>query len=1078
MSRSPRSVFRRVSPLVLVVVAGAPLGGTAAVWAQTEGAGGSEQVDAATKALMAAHGFFERAMYREAAEEYVRFMEAHPKHEEATAARYGLALSRYYLGEYDAVAEALPAVIQDKAFARRAEALAVLAHSQMMLGQAEQAVATYDRLLKESPDADGAAGARVNRVQALATLGRYNDAEVGAEAFLKSDAAGKDAALEAAALYWAGLSRMQTGDAEAAAAHLSKLLEKYPSSPMRVDALLLWGQALEATGDLKAAAARYDEMLKAAPKERRGEALFLRGVVAIKAGDYQAGVEPLRQLLKEHPDFQSATLARVDLAIALDSTGETKEARELLTSVVKADAGEGEAAGPRDFARYWLSRIDVREGRYEEARQTLGEMLDQKEIGSPGRETVLYDYAAATGYAGDDKAAAEAWADYRRKYPESPRSGDASYLQALSLHRLGQHEEARKLAAEVANGTGYFADAARQLVAESMFQQGQYAEAGELFAKLAASIDPVNADLMAISPRHLQLRAGEAALYSGDAELAAKRLDPVTGDAAAMKEAKLREALFLHGDALLQTERFKESASLLSRYVEAVKGDEAATERREEAAYKLALAHLRAGDDAAAVKGFDGVAKGDAASPWAQRAMLEAGQLHYAAGDLDAAKAPLDRLIAAKEAPDPLTIPAAYYRAWVDSQRKDAKAAAERFLKLAKDHPEHELAGDALYQGAVALRAAGAGEASASASAWRQYLERFPKGEHAPAARAAIGSALLAGGDPKAAAATLSELAKDDKTRSAAVLYDLAWALRGSEQMDAAVAAYRDLLKSYPEAGVASPARAELGELLYGREQYEEAAKLMQAALDTKGEAAGLDDSARAATQYRLGWALLKSDQPEPAAEAWSAFAKAYPANELTPSALYQAGVASLQAKRLDAAEQAWAKLVADHAKSDLAPQAMQRLGEVRAQRGDWKGSAAAYQKALEGEPEGEDAARAHFGLGWAMENTQQYDEARKHYAAVTDATNTQLAARAQFQTGETYFKQAQWEPAARELVKTALVYGYPEWSARALYEAGQAYEQLKRPDDAKRQYREVVDKYQDHAVAKLAADRLKAMGG
>ena len=48
------------------------------------------------------------------------------------------------------------------------------------------------------------------------------------------------------------------------------------------------------------------------------------------------------------------------------------------------------------------------------------------------------------------------------------------------------------------------------------------------------------------------------------------------------------------------------------------------------------------------------------------------------------------------------------------------------------------------------------------------------------------------------------------------------------------------------------------------------------------------------------------------------------------------------------------------------------------------------------------------------------------------------------FQTGETYFAQKQFElAAARELLKVDILYSVPQWSARALYEAGRAFEEL-----------------------------------
>jgi TolA-binding protein len=55
-------------------------------------------------------------------------------------------------------------------------------------------------------------------------------------------------------------------------------------------------------------------------------------------------------------------------------------------------------------------------------------------------------------------------------------------------------------------------------------------------------------------------------------------------------------------------------------------------------------------------------------------------------------------------------------------------------------------------------------------------------------------------------------------------------------------------------------------------------------------------------------------------------------------------------------------------------------------------------------------------------------------------------------------------------------VYAYPKWSARALFEAGRAFEQLKQPDQAKRQYNQIVTKYKDAPEAAAAQERMRAM--
>ena len=55
-------------------------------------------------------------------------------------------------------------------------------------------------------------------------------------------------------------------------------------------------------------------------------------------------------------------------------------------------------------------------------------------------------------------------------------------------------------------------------------------------------------------------------------------------------------------------------------------------------------------------------------------------------------------------------------------------------------------------------------------------------------------------------------------------------------------------------------------------------------------------------------------------------------------------------------------------------------------------------------------------------------------------------------------------------------VYAYPEWAARAIFEAGRVFEQMKQPDAAKQQYNTIVNKYKDAPEAALAQKRLAAL--
>ena len=230
---------------------------------------------------------------------------------------------------------------------------------------------------------------------------------------------------------------------------------------------------------------------------------------------------------------------------------------------------------------------------------------------------------------------------------------------------------------------------------------------------------------------------------------------------------------------------------------------------------------------------------------------------------------------------------------------------------------------------------------------------------------------------------------------------------------------------------------------------------------------------------YRLGWCYQELKKPAKAATAFAAYGrKGGGSDEMNASALLQAGLAYALDQRYDKSEQALSEMLGKYPNHKDAAVAMLKLGEVRAEQNNYDASERTYREFLQKYSSSEFAYRAQFGIGWALENRKQFDEARQAYQKAISMTNGPTAARAQFQIGETFLTQGKFEQAVPALLAVDDVYKYPDWSARALFEAGRAFEQLKQPDQAKKQYTDIVNKYKDAPEADMARERLKSMTG
>jgi TolA-binding protein len=125
--------------------------------------------------------------------------------------------------------------------------------------------------------------------------------------------------------------------------------------------------------------------------------------------------------------------------------------------------------------------------------------------------------------------------------------------------------------------------------------------------------------------------------------------------------------------------------------------------------------------------------------------------------------------------------------------------------------------------------------------------------------------------------------------------------------------------------------------------------------------------------------------------------------------------------------------------------------------------------------------------LGRRFANEGRFDEARQAFQRVIDSRDgrgTETAAKAQFHIAESLLKQANaadaGSPHATELYDQAflayyrvLEYGFPEWQALALWQAGRCDEALHRFSGAKKSYEQLISDYPDSPYAAQARDRL-----
>ncbi|MFP4106533.1 MAG: tetratricopeptide repeat protein [Phycisphaerae bacterium] len=1010
--------------------------------------GSGSTVDAAGKQLLAAGGLMRVGRYKDAASEYLKFLDKYPKHEEVTSAQYGLAVCRYRLGEYDKAASRLQQVLKDGDFNLADEARAVLGHCLMQQKDYDAAVKAFDTLIEKHPKSKHAGSARLSKAQALYLQGKMSEAEKACKQLLQADGKSPHAPT---AWYLLGITQYRQSEYDDAAKSLQKVLET-PNSPYEVNARMVLGQCLIEQGSYKPAAEQFEKLVQLAPPARLAEARYNLGAAQIKLGKHDEAIKHLSAAIGKEGKSSVAAPARLQLGIAQMLSGKIDDARKTLSKVAREDKKR------RLNARYYLARCDMAGKKYGEAQKTLDELAGHNPAPENLR-SVMFDRAVCSLKLRDFDAAATHFGQFAQKFPTSPRADEATYQQAFCLHKAGQFAQSKAVCEKlIGDENNAFAGDARELNAENLFLLKEYKPSLETYRKLAESAKD-NKDLK----RTALLRAGQCRLLTNQDKQAVETLEKLLGDKDLDAAKKTPEALFFLGTARFSVGSYDTSASALDAYL---KTDH--KQYTDEAAARQAIALLRAGKTDDASKLFASLLKLDA-TPWVQRALLEYAQMLTAKGKPEPATQPLDKILSADPEAD-IAAPARYLRAWCEMDREDFADAADRFATFLNKHPKHKRAADAMfYRGLCLFRA---GQTKDAENVLQSFAKQFEKSARAARAQHLRAQCLTKMDKHEDARKLLANLAGDDGTAKPEILYDLAWAQRETGKKDEAKKTYATLIKKFPDSDAAVPAAAELGGLLYKAEKYEEARDLLKKVVGNEKASADV----RAVSAYHLGNSLLKLNKPTEAAPVFVAMAEKFPKHEVTNSALMLAGKCFGMTGKHDLAVRQFRKLLDRKPTEEQTVVAMLELGKSYNGKGDYKEAHKVYSDFLKKYPKSKFANQARYGAGWALQNMGKYDDARKLYEYLVEHDDSPIGAQAQFQTGECYMAEKRYEKAIPEFLKVDIVFPYKEWSAKALYEAGMCAEALNKTAEAKEHYASCVKQYPKQKVTELAKKRLEAL--
>jgi TolA-binding protein len=283
-------------------------------------------------------------------------------------------------------------------------------------------------------------------------------------------------------------------------------------------------------------------------------------------------------------------------------------------------------------------------------------------------------------------------------------------------------------------------------------------------------------------------------------------------------------------------------------------------------------------------------------------------------------------------------------------------------------------------------------------------------------------------------------------------------------------ALYKSLIDAFPDLESSTDARFELAELMSEREEHDAAIKQLQEALD-KEPPAELTERIK----LRLGVCQAAKGDTKAAQATFQAIAR----NERSPNraqAVYRLGEVMMQMKDYASAEKEL-KMFRDFGPFQNVPgltdRALLRLGHALGQQKQWDTSRQVHEQVAGRFPQSPWVAEARYGIGWAHQNKNEFDQAVNAYNQVTAATASELGARAQLNIGICRLSQKKYAEASTALLVIPFTYDYPDLSALALLEAARAMAEDKQRDKAISLLKRLLRDHPDSESAKAAKERL-----
>jgi len=461
------------------------------------------------------------------------------------------------------------------------------------------------------------------------------------------------------------------------------------------------------------------------------------------------------------------------------------------------------------------------------------------------------------------------------------------------------------------------------------------------------------------------------------------------------------------------------------------------------------------------------------------------GEYQYAKNEYAKATVSYDKVITTWA--DSLYAPYCYYgKGWSQLKTGAQDEAATAFTGLITKFAEHKLVSDSYFARAMAYREGGKfAEAKADIA---EFLKSEPAQVQKSNALYERGLAEVGLKEFTEAVATFNALLDGDEnypTRDKA-LYELAWAYRSSDQNDKSVETFTALTAKHADSSYAAESFFHVGESKYQADEFADAAVAYTAA-KTKSKRDELTEK----STYKLGWARFRLEKFDDALKEFSAQAGSFPQGDLNSDALFMKAESLFKLEQYPEALIAFDGVSGKKLRSPkMDVLVLLHGGQSAARAKKWDEGLKYLEQIPAKFPDSPFLAEAHYELGWVSQNTDKAEDAIASYELAATKSRGETGARARFMIGELLFAQKKHDDAITQFKRCMYGFGgktatdaVKNWQAKSGLEAGRCAEtqiegaegaaRAKRIEEAKTYFQFVLQNHSKHELATQAKTRL-----